>query len=74
MLISLLSSLLVISVIKEDTNVTSRVDPPWMAPPTSNSPPPPWEPPSDPWHVPSNNLSDVNATGRLRALSANTCE
>ncbi|XP_034751190.1 epsin-3 isoform X2 [Etheostoma cragini] len=27
---------------------TSRVDLPWMAPPTSTSPPPPWEPPVDP--------------------------
>ncbi|XP_026234900.1 epsin-3 isoform X2 [Anabas testudineus] len=55
----------------EDSNITSRVDPPWMAPPTSNSPPPPWEPPSDPWHVPSNSVSD--ATGRLWALPAKTC-
>lgn len=45
-----------------------------MVPPTSNSPPPPWEPPSDPWHVLPNNDSNVNATGRVWALPANTGE
>ncbi|XP_029293517.1 epsin-3 isoform X2 [Cottoperca gobio] len=46
----------------------SRVDPAWMAPPTSNSPPPPWEPPADPWDDPQSNL---NATGGEWALLAN---
>ncbi|XP_061702828.1 epsin-3 isoform X2 [Syngnathoides biaculeatus] len=34
---------------------SSRVDPPWMAPPASSSPPPPWEPgplPVNPWDPP----------------------
>ncbi|XP_034394367.1 epsin-3 isoform X2 [Cyclopterus lumpus] len=51
------------------SNNISRVDPPWMAPPTSNSPPPPWEPPVNPWVDPQ---SDLNATGRAWAFSANT--
>ncbi|XP_075941977.1 epsin-3 isoform X2 [Anarhichas minor] len=51
------------------SNNTSRVDPPWMAPPTSNSPPPPWEPPVNPWDDPQSNL---NATGREWAFPANT--
>ncbi|XP_054463033.1 epsin-3 isoform X2 [Anoplopoma fimbria] len=42
-------------------NNTSRVDPAWMAPPTSNSPPPPWESVNT-WDDPQ---SDLNATGRL---------
>lgn len=46
-----------------------RVDPPWMAPPTSNSPPPPWEPPVNPWQEPQSNL---NATGREWTFPANT--
>ncbi|XP_070779580.1 epsin-3 isoform X2 [Enoplosus armatus] len=50
----------------------SRVDPPWMAPPTSNSPPPPWEPPVDPWHDSQNNASNLNAAGRVWAFPANT--
>ncbi|XP_059203885.1 epsin-3 isoform X2 [Centropristis striata] len=41
----------------EGSTNPSRVDPPWMAPPPSNSPPPPWEPPSDPWD------GNLNATG-----------
>ncbi|KAM6914270.1 epsin-3 isoform 3-T4 [Lycodopsis pacificus] len=48
---------------------TSRVDPPWMAPPTSSSPPPPWEPTVNPWDDPQSNL---NATGRQWAFPANT--
>ncbi|XP_068574383.1 epsin-3 isoform X2 [Cebidichthys violaceus] len=48
---------------------TSRVDPPWMAPPTSNSPPPPWEPPVNPWDDPQSNL---HATGQEWAFPANT--
>lgn len=51
----------------EGSTNTSRADPPWMAPPTSNSPPPPWEPPRDPWADPQS-----NATGRDWALPANT--
>ncbi|XP_056262072.1 epsin-3 isoform X2 [Pseudoliparis swirei] len=51
------------------SNNTSRVDPPWMAPPTSNSPPPPWEPPVNPW---DDQQSNFNATGREWAFSANT--
>ncbi|XP_044036276.1 epsin-3 isoform X2 [Siniperca chuatsi] len=51
---------------------TLRVDPPWMAPPTSSSPPPPWEPPVNPWDDPQNNVSNLNATGRVWAFPANT--
>ncbi|XP_035510766.1 epsin-3 isoform X1 [Morone saxatilis] len=54
----------------EGSTNTSRVDPPWMAPPTSSSPPPPWEPPVDPWDGPQSNVS--NATGREWAFPANT--
>lgn len=53
----------------EGSTNTSGVDPPWMAPPTSNSPPPPWEPPVDHWDDPQSNL---NATGRAWAFPANT--
>ncbi|XP_067332434.1 epsin-3 isoform X2 [Channa argus] len=56
----------------EGRNIPSRVDPAWMAPPTSNSPPPPWEPPSEPWHDPTNTVSNLNATGRVWALPAST--
>ncbi|XP_062294238.1 epsin-3 isoform X2 [Scomber scombrus] len=54
---------------------TSRVESPWMAPPTSNSPPPPWEPsqpPADPWDGPQSNVSNPNATGRVWAFPAVT--
>ncbi|CAK6963096.1 epsin-3 isoform X5 [Scomber scombrus] len=50
----------------EGSTNTSRVESPWMAPPTSNSPPPPWEPsqpPADPWDGPQSNVSNPNATG-----------
>ncbi|KAM9345672.1 epsin-3 isoform 2-T3 [Symphorus nematophorus] len=50
----------------------SRVDPPWMAPPPSNSPPPPWEPPADPWDDPQKNVSSLNAAGREWGLPAST--
>ncbi|XP_031168244.1 epsin-3 isoform X1 [Sander lucioperca] len=53
----------------EGSTNTSRVDLPWMAPPTSNSPPPPWEPPVDPWDDPKSNL---NAPGREWPYPANT--
>uniref|UniRef100_UPI0037E9BC6C epsin-3 isoform X2 n=1 Tax=Semicossyphus pulcher TaxID=241346 RepID=UPI0037E9BC6C len=56
----------------EGATNASRVDPPWMAPPTSNSPPPPWEPPADPWNDPQNNASNLNAAGRVWAFPANT--
>ncbi|XP_042360354.1 epsin-3 isoform X2 [Plectropomus leopardus] len=48
---------------------TSRVDPPWMAPPPSNSPPPPWEPPADPWDGPQSTLT---STGREWAFPADS--
>ncbi|XP_073350610.1 epsin-3 isoform X3 [Pagrus major] len=53
-------------------STASGADPAWMAPPTSNSPPPPWEPPSDPWDGPQNNIPSLNATGREWAFPANT--
>ncbi|KAM9780307.1 epsin-3 [Neosynchiropus ocellatus] len=49
----------------------SRVEPAWMAPPPSNSPPPPWEPSQpvgDPWDSPQRNL---NTAGQLQAFPAN---
>ncbi|KAG8006907.1 Epsin-3 [Nibea albiflora] len=55
----------------EGSTNTSRVDPPWMAPPPSNSPPPPWEPPVDPWDD-KNNVSNLNARGNEWAFPANT--
>ncbi|XP_074552510.1 epsin-3 isoform X2 [Halichoeres trimaculatus] len=51
---------------------TSRVDPPWMAPPTSNSPPPPWEPPADPWDGPQSSVTNPNAADRVWAFPGNT--
>lgn len=59
----------------EGSTNTSRVESPWMAPPTSNSPPPPWEPsqpPVDPWDGPQGNVSNLNATGRVWAYPADT--
>ncbi|XP_062294242.1 epsin-3 isoform X5 [Scomber scombrus] len=59
----------------EGSTNTSRVESPWMAPPTSNSPPPPWEPsqpPADPWDGPQSNVSNPNATGRVWAFPAVT--
>lgn len=53
----------------EGSTNPSRADPPWMAPPPSNSPPPPWEPPADPWDGPPNN---INATGREWGFVAST--
>ncbi|KAM9843771.1 epsin-3 isoform 2-T2 [Aulostomus maculatus] len=53
---------------------TSRGDSPWMAPPPS-SPPPPWEPsrpPGDPWDTTQNNVSSLNAAGRVWAFPGNT--
>ncbi|XP_028267836.1 epsin-3 isoform X2 [Parambassis ranga] len=51
----------------------SRADSPWMAPPTSNSPPPPWEPPvNNPWDAPPNNTSNLNPAGRVWAFPSNT--
>ncbi|CAJ1075194.1 epsin-3 isoform X4 [Xyrichtys novacula] len=50
----------------------SGVDPPWMAPPPSNSPPPPWEPPADPWDDPQNSVSNPNAADRVWAFPSNT--
>ncbi|KAM8845157.1 epsin-3 isoform 2-T4 [Spinachia spinachia] len=50
-------------------NKVLGVDAPWMAPPTSNSPPPPWEPPVNPWDDPHSNL---DATGREWAFPVNT--
>ncbi|XP_067427525.1 epsin-3 isoform X1 [Thunnus thynnus] len=58
----------------EGSTNTSRVESPWMAPPTSSSPPPPWEPsqpPVDPWDGPQSNVSSLNATGRVWAFPAN---
>ncbi|TKS92046.1 Epsin-3 EPS-15-interacting protein 3 [Collichthys lucidus] len=55
----------------EGSTNTSRIDPPWMAPPPSNSPPPPWEPPTDPWDD-KNNVSNLNTRGREWAFPANT--
>ncbi|XP_037332787.2 epsin-3 isoform X2 [Pungitius pungitius] len=49
-------------------NVTG-VDAPWMAPPTSNSPPPPWEPPVNPWDDPHRTF---DAAGREWAFPENT--
>ncbi|KAJ4932097.1 hypothetical protein JOQ06_010527 [Pogonophryne albipinna] len=46
-----------------------RVDPPWMAPPTSNSPPPQWEPTVDPWDDPQSHLK---APGQEWALPPST--
>nr|XP_046270188.1 epsin-3 isoform X2 [Scatophagus argus] len=51
---------------------TSRVDSPWMAQPTSSSPPPPWEPPADPWDGQQKNVSNLNATGGEWAFPAHT--
>nr|XP_040047193.1 epsin-3 isoform X2 [Gasterosteus aculeatus aculeatus] len=51
------------------SNNVPGVDPPWMAPPTSNSPPPPWEPPVNPWDDPHSNL---DAAGREWAFPVNT--
>lgn len=59
---------------KEGSNIPAREDPPWVVPPPSNSPPPPWEPPSEPWHAPPNNVSNLNATGRFWGLPAHTGE
>ncbi|XP_041633592.1 epsin-3 isoform X5 [Cheilinus undulatus] len=56
----------------EGSTSTSRVDPPWMAPPTSNSPPPPWEPPADPWDDPQSSVSNANAAGKVWAFPADT--
>ncbi|XP_041813539.1 epsin-3 isoform X3 [Chelmon rostratus] len=56
----------------EGSTNTSRADPPWVAPPSSNSPPPPWEPPVDPWDAPQNNVSTLNAAGREWALPASS--
>jgi len=49
-------SLIHLSVTKKGSTNIPRVDPPWMAPPTSNSPPPPWEPTVDPWDDPQSHL------------------
>ncbi|KAM7387211.1 hypothetical protein PAMA_009701 [Pampus argenteus] len=54
---------------------TSRVESPWMEPPTSSSPPPPWEPshpPVDPWDGPQSNVSNINATGKVWAFPSDT--
>ncbi|XP_020511053.1 epsin-3 isoform X1 [Labrus bergylta] len=56
----------------EGSTNTSRVDPPWMAPPTSNSPPPPWEPPAAPWDDPQSNASNPHAGGQVWAFPGNT--
>ncbi|KAM6966963.1 epsin-3 isoform 2-T2 [Tautogolabrus adspersus] len=56
----------------EGSTKTSRVDPPWMAPPTSNSPPPPWEPPAGPWDDPQSSVSIPPAAGQVWAFPANT--
>ncbi|XP_076609468.1 epsin-3 isoform X1 [Chaetodon auriga] len=56
----------------EGSTNTSRVDPPWMAPPSSNSPPPPWEPPVTSWDDPQNNVSKLNTADREWAFPANT--
>ncbi|XP_060921278.1 epsin-3 isoform X3 [Labrus mixtus] len=56
----------------EGSTNTSRVDPPWMAPPTSNSPPPPWEPPAAPWDDPQSNVSNPHAAGQVWAFPGNT--
>ncbi|XP_022608148.1 epsin-3-like isoform X1 [Seriola dumerili] len=56
----------------EGSTNTSRGDASWMVPPPSNSPPPPWEPPAEPWDGQPNNVSNLNATGRVWAFPANT--
>ncbi|XP_039976672.1 epsin-3 isoform X2 [Xiphias gladius] len=56
----------------EGSTNTSRVDSPWMVPPTPSSPPPPWEPPVAPWDALPNNVSNLDAAGRVWALPANT--
>ncbi|XP_018560183.1 epsin-3 isoform X1 [Lates calcarifer] len=56
----------------ESSTSTSRVDSPWMVPPTSNSPPPPWEPPAEPWDAPPSSVSNLNAAGRVWAFPTNT--
>ncbi|XP_063760145.1 epsin-3 isoform X2 [Eleginops maclovinus] len=53
----------------EGSTNAPRVDPAWMAPPTSNSPPPPWEPTVDPWDDPQSNLK---APGQEWAFPAST--
>lgn len=61
-------------VTKEGSAGPLRADPPWMAQPTSSSPPPPWEPPVDPWDGPQRNVSNLNATGNEWAFSAGAGE
>ncbi|XP_061740651.1 epsin-3 isoform X3 [Nerophis ophidion] len=53
----------------DGSSSSSRLDSPWLAPPTSTSPPPTWEPslpPGNPWDAPKSSAS------KLWGLSTNT--